>query len=165
MKLRRVCMPLRVLPLVLLAGAALAQPAPAPEPGLAVITAESLLADVAHLSSPQYDGRLSGSRGYVEAARWAAARFAALGLEPGGDAAADGKGWLQWFATEYNEITDSPRLETVDAEGVVTTCQPGADFTARGFSGSGELTAPVVFTGYGLSQPARGYDDFAGVDV
>ncbi|NTV95174.1 MAG: aminotransferase class V-fold PLP-dependent enzyme [Thiobacillus sp.] len=67
--LRRVRLPLRVLPLALLAGLAFAQPAPAPEPGLAVITAASLLADVAHLSSPQYDGRLSGSRGYVEALR------------------------------------------------------------------------------------------------
>jgi hypothetical protein len=164
--LRRVRIPLRVVPLALLAGAAFAQPPPPPpEPGLAAITAASLLADVTHLSSPRYDGRLSGSPGYVAAARWAAARFAALGLEPGGDAGADGDGWLQWFTTEYNEITASPRLETVDAEGIVTACQPGADFTARGFSGSGELAAPVAFIGYGLSQPARGYDDFAGVDV
>ena len=47
--------------------------------------------------------------------------------------------------TEYNEITASPRLDggsrpTASSRPVAT----GADFTARGFSGSGELTAPVV---------------------
>jgi len=153
-----------VTALGLLAGAASAQPSAqpsaAPAEGLAVITAEALLADVAHLASPAYDGRLSGSPGYVAAARWGAERFAALGLEPGGE-----DGYLQWFDIEHNEFTAPPRLSLTAADGVVTECRLGPDFAARGFSGSGEISAPVVFVGYGLSQPERGYDDYAGLDV
>ena len=144
----------------LLAGATFAQTSAAPAEGLAVITAEALLADVAHLASPAYDGRLSGSPGHVAAARWAAERFAALGLEPGGD-----DGYLQWFDIEHNEITAPPRLSVTAADGAVTECRLGPDFTARGFTGSGVISAPVVFVGYGLSQPGRGYDDYDGQDV
>ncbi len=154
-----------IVALGLLAGAAFAQNSVAPAEGLAAITAEALLADVTHLASPAYNGRLSGSPGYVAAARWAAERFAALGLQPGGQADDHDGGYLQWFDIEYNQITAPPRLTVIAADGVVTVCRLGPDFTARGFTGSGEIAAPVVFVGYGLSQPGRGYDDYEGLDV
>ena len=171
-----------IIALGLLAGAARAQ-APAitaPAEGLAVITAEALLADVTHLTDPSLDGRLAGSPGYLEAARWAADRLAALGLEPGGDSSGEERSYLQWFDIEYNEIAAAPRLSVTvgagsssdgssadgnSADGVATECHLGPDFTARGFTGSGVFTAPVVFVGYGLSQPERGHDDYAGLDV
>lgn len=134
----------------------------------AALSADSLLADVAHLAAPGLDGRLSGSAGYLQAARWAADRFAALGLEPGGDPLDDeggARGWLQWFTAEYNEILATPRLAVTAADGATTELKAGPDFTARGFSGSGAVRAPVVFAGYGLSQPQRGYDDYAGLDA
>jgi hypothetical protein len=134
--------------------------AQAPEAGLAVITADKLLADVAHLADPALDGRLAGSPGYVTAARWAAERFKSLGLEPGGE-----DGYLQWFDIEYNAFTATPTLAVAGADGAFEDCAIGADFTARGFSGSGDLSSSVAFVGYGLSQPDRGYDDYAGLDV
>ncbi len=141
----------------------------APAAGLAVLSADSLLADVTRLASPRFDGRLSGSPGYLAAVDLAAARFAALGLEPGGDAPAGQpdapRGWRQWFDAEYCELLAPPRLTVIARDGAQTVCRLGADFTARGFTGSGDLTAPVVFAGYGLSQPARGYDDYARLDV
>lgn len=144
-------------------------PPAAPAAGLAAITGELLLADVAHLSAPALDGRLSGSDAYVAAARWGADRLAALGLEPGGDlrAGGDGRDWLQWFEAEYNEHLEAPRL-AVGGPGVAEgrrELKAGPDFTARGFSGSGEVAGQVAFVGYGLSQPARGHDDYAGLDV
>ena len=143
-----------------------AAPPAAPETGLAALSADSLLADVARLAAPGLDGRLSGSAGYVAAAQWAAGRFAALGLQPGGDVQDGGaRGWLQWFDTEYNEILGTPRLAVTAAGGSRTELRAGPDFTARGFSGSGEVAAPVAFVGYGLSQPDRGHDDYAGLDV
>lgn len=140
----------------------------APDNAPAALSADSLLADVAHLAAPRLDGRLSGSAGYLEAARWAADRFAALGLEPGGDPLADdgdARGWLQWCTAEYNEILGAPRLVVTGPDGAATELKAGPDFTARGFSGSGAVQAPVVFTGYGLSQPQRGYDDYADLDA
>lgn len=158
---------LLLLPLCVALGApAAAAPSSAPESGLAALVADSLLADVAYLAAPRLDGRLSGSAGYLEAARWAADRFAALGLEPGGDADGDGaRGWLQWLEAEYNEILGTPRLTVTGPDGAPVSLRAGPDFTARGFSGAGQVEAEVVFTGYGLSQPERGYDDYAGIDV
>lgn len=158
----------RLLPVLLLCVPAVASASPAPASGLAALVADSLLADVAHLAAPRLDGRLSGSAGYLEAAGWAADRFAALGLEPGGDPAGQGgdaRGWLQWFEAEYNEILGTPRLAVTGPDGTPVALRAGPDFTARGFSGSAEVEAEVVFTGYGLSQPERGYDDYAGIDV
>ncbi len=146
-----------VIIVLVAASAAFAQ---APDAGLAVITADRLLADVGHLTDPALDGRLAGSPGYLAAARWAADRFATLGLSPGGE-----DGYLQWFDIEYNAFVASPTLVVTGADGVTTACALGPDFTARGFSGSGDLASSVAFVGYGLSQPDRGYDDYAGLDV
>jgi hypothetical protein len=56
-------------------------------------------------------------------------------------------------------------LRVALAGGEFQACALGPDFLARGFSGSGEISAEVVFVGYGLSAPDRGYDDYAGLDV
>lgn len=129
--------------------------------GLAVIDADALLADVATLAAPEFSGRLSGSPGYEAAARWAARRFGRLGLVSGGD---NGH-YLQHLTIEHNTITGTPQLELTLPDGAEAVAELGPDFTCRGFTGSGEVTAPVVFVGYGLSAPGRGYDDYAGVDV
>ncbi len=146
-----------ILTLFMVANLAHAQ---APDAGVAAITADGLLADVTHLAGPQYGGRLSGSDGYLAAARWAADRFAALGLQPGGD-----DGYLQTLTIEYNAIVGTPRLSVRCHDGAWTTCALGPDFTCRGFTGSGAVAAPVVFVGYGLSEADRGFDDYAGVDI
>jgi Tol biopolymer transport system component len=39
------------------------------------------------------------------------------------------------------------------------------DWTPLGFSSSGDIQAPLVFAGYGISAPPLNYDDFAGLDV
>ena len=35
----------------------------------------------------------------------------------------------------------------------------------RGFTGSGNLTLPVAFCGYGISRPDLGYDDYEKIDM
>ncbi len=145
---------------LLIATAAAAADLPAPAEGLAVISETVLLADVEHLAGPALDGRVAGSEGYWQAARWAADRFAALGLQPGGD-----DGYFQRLTCEYNEFLAAPRLRIATDGSEFRECVLGPDFLARGFSGSGEVNAEVVFVGYGLSAPERGYDDYAGLDV
>ena len=128
--------------------------------GLSAIDSESLLDDVRWLASPQLDGRLPGSPGYEEALRGVVRRFERLGLVAGGD-----DGFCQQLSMEYNRITAEPRLSLIDAAGDGHDCRLGDDFVCRGFTGSGQVTAPVVFVGYGISRPESGYDDYEGVDV
>jgi hypothetical protein len=130
------------------------------ERGARSITADALLADVTWLAAPERDGRLPGTEGYAAAARWCADRFAALGLEPAGDA-----DYCQELTLECNRILGAPRLRVSTAAGGVHGAVLGEDFLCRGFTGAGRIAAPVTFVGYGVSLPERGHDDYAGCDV
>ncbi|MCP3859532.1 MAG: hypothetical protein GY704_07760, partial [Phycisphaeraceae bacterium] len=78
---------------------------------------------------------------------------------------AGGEGFLQRFTIEANAIGDPCELEILEGETVLMSTSPGEDFVCRGFTGSGSFTARVVFVGYGVSLPERGYDDYSDIDV
>ncbi len=128
-------------------------------PGVETIRAADLMKTVQRLASPPFAGRLAGSPGYLKAAREMARDFRALGLEPGGD-----DGFFQSLETEYEEIS-ACALSVQNPDGSVRDLRLGPDFTCRGLTGSGRLTAPVVFAGYGVSLPEKGYDDYVGIDA
>ena len=136
-----------------------AEPGAAQSPGLETIHANDLMKTVEYLASPRLAGRLAGGPGYLAAAREMASRFRGLGLAPAGE-----DGFFQPLEVEYDEIA-SCRLALVSRDGATRELKLGPDFVARGLTGSGDFTAPVVFAGYGLSVPERGYDDYAGLDA
>ncbi|MGQ9851948.1 MAG: M28 family peptidase [Candidatus Oleimicrobiaceae bacterium] len=146
---------------VLAVGVGLSQTSLPGREGQGLIGADLLMGIVRDLCRPELDGRLPGSKGYDAAVRYAADWFSRLGVRPAGD-----DGFFHYLEVEYNEILAAPRLTVLDQRGrVVRGCVLGKDFVARGFSGTGTVTAPVVFCGYGLSCPEHGYDDYEGVDV
>jgi len=145
--------------------------------GISSISQENLMKTVNFLASKELAGRLSGSEGYNKAARYMAAEFSKLGLKPLGDSA-----YCQNLKVEYNEIhpplklwlmEDGRRLPAVlstrgvadDSSGRLKEYKLGKDFVCRELTGSGHVTAPLVFCGYGLSMPEFGYDDYAGINV
>lgn len=123
----------------------------------ASITQKELLDQVTYLTSDELAGRLPGTAGYRQAAEAVAAHFARLGLQPGGD-----DGYFQTLPIEANEVIGKPLFRF---QGADRPYELGRDYVFRGFTGQGTLCAPVVFCGYGLSLPERGYDDYAGQDV
>lgn len=123
----------------------------------ASITRTDLLERVALLTSDRMAGRLPGTEGYRLAVEAAADFFADLGLQPGGD-----DGFFQTLPIEANEVVGQPSFGLTGSADNYTL---GEDYVFRGFTGQGDLSAPVIFCGYGLSFPDRGYDDFADVDV
>lgn len=126
-----------------------------------LIGADLLMGIVRDRCRSELEGKLPGSKGYDAAARYAADWFFRLGVRPAGD-----DGLFHYLEVECNEILAPPRLTVLDRRGrVVRECVLGKDFVARGLSGSGKITAPVVFCGYGLSCPEHGYDDYEGVDI
>lgn len=133
---------------------------PVPTAGTESITAAELRDKVAFLADERFAGRLPGTPGYDAAARAMADRFARLGLQPGGE-----DGFFQHLPMEYNLVLPGCRLALQQAGQQPKEYQLDRDYIFRGFTGSGDVTAPVVFCGYGLSAPERGYDDYAGVDV
>ncbi len=144
------------------AGLALAaKPVPV-ESAAATITAASALASVERLTRPDFDGRLTGTPGYAAAATWAAGvlRGAALGALP------EYPDFMQRFPVTVTGV-ESATLELlpVDEKGQMQRLEYFKQFLPLFFSGTGDVTAEVVFVGYGITAPAMGRDDYAGVDV
>lgn len=136
----------------------------APDPSGAdpVPEAARILRWVQALSDPALEGRAAGTAGGDRAARYLAERFQELGLGPGGD----GGGYLQAF-----DVPTGVRLGPDNALAVVTpgrspqTFAPGAAFLPLAFSEDGAVEGEVVFAGFGITAPALGYDDYAGLEV
>jgi len=128
--------------------------------GLSSVKKEDLMNVVSYLSSEELEGHLSGSEGYNRAAKYAADKFKNLGLKP-----VCNDGYFQHFEIEYNEILAPYRFELAEEGSIKKKYELGKDYVFRGFTGRGDITAPVVFCGYGISTPERGYDDYAGIDV
>ncbi len=167
-----------------------AQPAPDKyKAGLEAITANDSIAMLAYIASDLLEGRDTGSRGYDLAAEYAASLFKMWGVKPAGDMPmamggfrmGGGRGqapqaprertYFQEFAMK--EVSDSQTdisIEVAKAGAVKTrTFKGGLDF-GGGFGGmgggaEGTVSAPVVFVGYGISEPSAGFDELKGLNL
>ncbi|WGM47550.1 hypothetical protein KOAAANKH_02428 [Brevundimonas sp. NIBR10] len=115
------------------------------------------------LAGDDFEGRGPTTPGEEKAVTWIAGQFQALGLEPAGD---DGT----WFQTvPINRFTqDGPAVITAKAGGETLTFQRGTEVIVGSHRPVPRITltdTPVVFVGYGVTAPERGWDDFKGVDV
>ncbi|HWT12809.1 MAG TPA: M28 family metallopeptidase [Allosphingosinicella sp.] len=138
------------------AGIGLAAQASAQPPAVQ-FSADAFRAHVAFLADDLLEGREAGSRGYDLAARYVASQFEALGLEP-----AAGGNWLQGVQFVHFATAGTPRLTVggrVFRHGEEMVVRPSPDPAPT------SLEAPLVFAGYGLDLPARGFDDYDGLDV
>src|SRR2546425_8485491 len=106
------------------------------------------------------EGRRSGTAGGDRAARQIADALAAAGLRPGGDHGS----FLQTFVLETSS-RGGPASALELSGPAPRRLERGRDWIPHGGSLGGEVTADVVFVGYGADLPDSGYDDYAGVDV
>ncbi|RZM26935.1 MAG: peptidase M20, partial [Sphingomonas sp.] len=120
-------------------------------------SAARLSADVKTLASDSFEGRAPGTPGETRTIDWLVARFKALKLQPGGP---NGQ-WTQAV----------PLVHTRLGAGTMTAGAPlvqGRDVyvsTVRPVAKVAIANAPIVFVGYGVTAPERGWDDFKGVDL
>lgn len=148
----------RVPTLLALMLAALTAAAPAPAGNAGPISPERLSADVRTLASDAFGGRAPGTPGEAKTIDWLVAQFKAAGLEPGGR----NGGWTQ----------DVPLVRTQLGQGTISAggaaLQQGRDIyvsTVRPVDRVRIAAAPMVFVGYGVAAPERGWDDFKDVDL
>ncbi len=129
------------------------------------ISSEEIAGWMSEICSPKYNGRLAGTPEYLAAAEWMAGKFSEWGIRPAGD----NRSYFQWFDHPYtvvNEIGEL-KLHFTQKDGVTITksYEAPADFYPGMNSGSGEVTAEVVWVGYGTTAPELNYDDYKNVDV
>ncbi|HMA48904.1 MAG TPA: M28 family metallopeptidase [Magnetospirillaceae bacterium] len=141
-----------VILLTLLIGAS----AGAVEPAALSETVRALTAD-------DLQGRAPGTPGEARAIEYLIGRFKALGLSPAGEAG----GWTQAVPLLRTQIGPSPSF-TIEGSGGSVPLKQGEQIYAATLHADPELdikSAPMVFVGYGVNAPERGWDDFKGVDL
>ncbi|HEY1124635.1 MAG TPA: M28 family metallopeptidase [Sphingobium sp.] len=129
---------------------------------------ERVKAHVAFLSDDLLEGRDTGTRGHEIAARYVAQQFAALGLKPMGDVNPDGsRSWFQRVTFQKTERVDAPAGVTVTGPAGSTTFDYGVDslVSLNAREPVLDITAPLVFVGFGIENDRLGLHDYAGLDV
>ena len=141
-----------------LAALALTDPVRAAQLGTAV----RVEAHVRFLADDLLEGRGLGTRGHEIAARYVATQFAAMGLEPGGE-----DGWFQRIIFERRSFASARETLTLTRGGSERGFVNGPDLRVGPGSAAGtdNVTAGLVFVGFGLDAPRLGIDDYAGLDV
>jgi len=129
------------------------------------ISSEEIAGWMAEICSPDYNGRLAGTPEYIAAAEWVAGKLGEWGVKPAGD----GSTWFQWFNQPYTVVNDIGALKLQipqkDGSMIVKSYVAPEDFYPGMNSGTGEVTAGVVYVGYGITAPELNYDDYKGIDV
>ena len=128
------------------------------------IESRKLFEYLEELCSEKYGGRLCGTEEYEKCAEWAVSLFKHWGIGPGGENGT----YLQKFPDPYTKVLKGCEV-TLDIpvkEGVIKKYYKYEDeFIPGATSGSGEISAEVIYVGYGISAPELGYDEYKGLDV
>ena len=127
-------------------------------------SADVLSQNIRTISADDFEGRYPGTEGERKTLEWLQAQYEAMGLEPG---APDGQ-WLQRVDLQTlsanSQNTALVRIGGADAITVGTA--DGLVLRAMNEAGTADVeNLPLVFAGYGISAPERGWDDYGDADL
>lgn len=121
-------------------------------------------ADIKTLASDAYEGRGPATPAEVKTIDYIAAQMKAAGLKPAGPKGS----WFQDVPLRMSNITGTPTL-SMTIGGAAQSLIQGSEIAVRaaetGQSSVSFANLPLVFVGYGVKAPERGWDDFKGVDL
>jgi Zn-dependent M28 family amino/carboxypeptidase len=129
---------------------------------------EATMKDVTkELSSDAFEGRSPGGVGEEKTVALLIEKFKAAGLEPGNPKDGKDGGWTQDVPlVEITAKNVSPL--TIIADGPGLSFNYGTDYVIGSYRETPKTQiAPsdMVFVGYGINAPEKGWNDYAGVDV
>ncbi len=124
---------------------------------------EATMKDITRtLSSDAFEGRAPGSAGEEKTVALLIEKFKAAGLAPG-----NGDSWTQDVPlVEIMAKNVSPL--TIMADGPGLSFNYGTDFVIGSYQEQAKTeiaNSDMVFVGYGINAPEKGWNDYAGVDV
>jgi Zn-dependent M28 family amino/carboxypeptidase len=113
------------------------------------------------LSSDEYEGRAPTTKGEDKTVAFIAQRFGQAGLQPGNKGS-----WYQ--NVPMVEISTTPSKLEVTGGGAPLAFAWRTDFVANTYQVAPKVElkdSEMVFVGYGINAPERGWNDYAGIDV
>ena len=115
------------------------------------------------LASDAFQGRAPGTAGEDKTIPYLIEQFKAAGLEPAGE----NGGWTQTVPMIHTKLQSPLNVSVRQAGQTVRLRFPDDIYlgTVRPVDRVRIANAPMVFVGYGVTAPERGWDDFKGVDL
>ncbi|RIV83681.1 peptidase M28 [Aurantiacibacter zhengii] len=124
----------------------------------APISLETMKETVRTLSSDEFEGRMPGTPGGQMTVDYLVEQFEAAGLQPG-----NGSSWLQEVPLVEITASDFAPLTVGDL-----SFDHGEDWVGVSYRQTPSTTidnSELVFVGYGINAPERGWNDYEGVDM
>ncbi len=150
------------------AAAAVFLPALATAQGPGSFSGARMSSDIQTLSSDAYEGRAPATRGEARTIAYLVGQLKAAGVQPGGDLRDGTRAWTQAVPLLKSDIVGTPAL-SITVGGSVLPLTQGSEIAVRapmnGATAIDLAAAPLVFVGYGVTAPERGWDDYKDVDV
>ena len=139
------------------------------DPAAAQTFSPALLSQhVQTLSSDAYEGRGPATRGEGKTVDYIVRQFKAAGAQPGGDLVDGKRQWTQRVPLLKSDIVGDPIVTLQTPAGSTRLVQSEQIALRSLMNGQQQVRlnhVPIVFAGYGVSAPERGWDDFKNVDV
>ena len=111
------------------------------------------------LADDALEGRRPGTRGGKLAARYIAAEFQRVGLEPAGDSGS------YYHRVPIITLTPEPEVRVTGASPVPMTYRDDYVLWSMRNDSTVTATGDLVFVGYGIVAPENNWNDYEGVDV
>lgn len=126
------------------------------------MTAEALKTHVTTLASDEFGGRAPGTKGEELTVQYLENAYKAAGLKP-----ANGDSYTQAVPMVSIETKGMPSMLIKGAEGELTLSYRADHviWTRREQTDSDVQMSDMVFVGYGINAPERGWNDYEGIDV
>jgi len=147
-----------LMPCLFTAASATGQPAAAPHVNMQRMSEVTRV-----LASDEFQGRAPGTPGEAKTIPYLIEQFKAAGLEPAGE----NGGWTQTVPMIHTKL-QAPMNVSVSQAGQTLPLRFPDDIylgTVRPVDRVRIANAPMVFVGYGVTAPERGWDDFKGADL
>jgi Zn-dependent M28 family amino/carboxypeptidase len=120
------------------------------------------------LSSDAFQGRGTAAPSEPAVIQYIADQLKAAGVQPGGDIVNGQRTWFQKVPLLQSQIVGTPQI-SLNENGAVVPLSQGPEIAVLApLNGASRIdieNAPLVFVGYGVTAPERGWNDFKGQDM
>jgi len=121
------------------------------------------------LGSDAFEGRGPATRAETKTVQYIIDQFKAAGVQPGGDVVNGQRTWTQKVPLLKSDIAGMPDVTLALGNGQTMKLTQGSEISIKApLNGAKSVNlpnVPLVFAGYGVTAPERGWDDFKGMDV